>query len=189
MSKTDLDVIVVGDGPGGLSAALFLAKSGLHVVVHGQDKTAMHWALLKNYLGLPEIMGSDFQRVAREQVTALGARIEASRVEKVAQVAGGFEVTLEDGKTSTARFVVLSEGKSPKLAHQLQLASEASGAVKVDINGRTSLAGVYAVGRLARPDRSQAIISAGDGAAAAIDILSTLKGEGVQDWDSPPEQK
>jgi thioredoxin reductase len=44
-------VIVVGDGPGGLSAALFLAKGGISVTVYGEDKTAMHWALLKNYLG------------------------------------------------------------------------------------------------------------------------------------------
>ena len=34
--------------------------------------------------------------------------------------------------------------------------------------------------------RSQAIISAGDGAAAALDILSTEKGEDVLDWDEPP---
>ena len=46
---------------------------------------------------------------------------------------------------------------------------------------------VYAVGRLARPTRSQAIISAGDGAAAAIDILSIIQDKPVQDWDSPPE--
>jgi thioredoxin reductase len=61
--------------------------------------------------------------------------------------------------------------------------------LSVDVNGKTALPGVYAVGRLVRPKRSQAIISAGDGAAAAIDILSALKGEPVQDWDSPPEKK
>jgi flavin-dependent dehydrogenase len=38
------DVIVIGDGPGGLSAALFLAKNKMDVVVFGEDKTAMHWA-------------------------------------------------------------------------------------------------------------------------------------------------
>jgi thioredoxin reductase (NADPH) len=42
---------------------------------------------------------------------------------------------------------------------------------------------VYAIGRLARPTKSQAIISAGDGAKAAIDILSKLAGKPVQDWD------
>jgi len=70
-----VDVIVIGDGPGGLSAALFLAKNGLKVAVYGEDKTAMHWALVRNYLGLPEILGSDFQRIARQQVTRHGAQL------------------------------------------------------------------------------------------------------------------
>ena len=184
-----MDVIVVGDGPGGLSAALFLAKSGLDVTVYGQDKTAMHWALVKNYLGIPEIHGSDFQRTAKEQVRSLGAKIEEARVEQLEKSANGFEATLEGGRKVSARFVVLSEGKSPRLAQQLGLTFDEQSGLKVDINGKTSVEGVYAVGRLVRPQRSQAIISAGDGAAAAIDILATVKGGPVQDWDSPPEKK
>jgi thioredoxin reductase (NADPH) len=183
-----MDAIVIGDGPGGLSAALFLAKGGLKVRVYGQNKTAMHWALLRNYLGIPEILGSDFQRIAAEQVRALGAELVEARVEKVAQTPQGFQVTLESGDSLDARFLILSEGKSPRLAQQLGLESGEKG-LRVDLNRKTSLEGVYAVGRQVRPDRSQAIISAGDGAAAAIDILSTLRGEPVQDWDSPPEQK
>ena len=183
-----MDAIVIGDGPGGLSAALFLAKGALKVRVYGQNKTAMHWALLRNYLGIPEILGSDFQRIAAEQVRALGAELVEARVESVRQQSGGFEVTLEDGAKASARFLILSEGKSPRLAQQLGLDFGEAG-LAVDINGKTALDGVYAVGRLARPQRSQAIISAGDGAAAAIDILSRVKGEPVQDWDSPPEQK
>jgi thioredoxin reductase (NADPH) len=62
--------VVVGDGPGGLSAALFLAKNGHTVTVYGQDQTPMHHAHLRNYLGLPDISGSDFQAVAREHATA-----------------------------------------------------------------------------------------------------------------------
>jgi thioredoxin reductase len=184
-----MDAIVVGDGPGGLSAALFLAKSGLDVTVYGQDKTAMHWALVKNYLGIPEIHGSEFQRVAKEQVRALGAKLEETRVDALAKVASGFEATLEGGKKVSARFVILSEGKSPRLAQQLGLSFDEQAGLRVDINGKTSVDGVYAVGRLVRPQRSQAIISAGDGAAAAIDILSIVKGGAVQDWDSPPDKK
>ena len=52
--------------------------------------------------------------------------------------------------------------------------------METDRNGATAVPGVYVVGRLARPGRSQAIISAGDGAAAAIDILSKEKGRGVR---------
>ena len=181
------DVLVIGDGPGGLSAALFLAKGGVQVSVYGQDKTAMHWALLKNYLGVPEITGSDFQKIARKQASDFGAKLIDARVDQLSKQDSGFEATLEDGTKTTARFVILSEGKSPRLAQQLGLKFDETEGLEVDINGKTAVPGIYAIGRLVRPKRSQAIISAGDGAAAAIDILSTIKGQPIQDWDSPPK--
>lgn len=179
------DAIVIGDGPGGLSAALFLAKNGKSVVVYGQDKTAMHAALLKNYLGIPEMTGSEFQSLARQQVEGVGARVENARVTSVEQSGDGFTVQLEDGSQASARYLVLSEGKSPKLARELGLEHDAETGLETDNNGKTSLDGVYAVGRLVRPGRSQAIISAGDGAAAAIDILSREAGKAFADWDTP----
>ncbi|HEY8946133.1 MAG TPA: FAD-dependent oxidoreductase [Polyangiaceae bacterium] len=180
-------VVIVGDGPGGLSAALFLAKAGTEVIVYGQDKTAMHWALLRNYLGIPEMRGSEFQRIARDQVTTFGARIEPLRVESASKAGDGFQLRLENGDTVEADYLILSEGKSPRLAQQLGLSFDEKNGVTTDVNGRTAVARVYAVGRQHRPGRSQAIISAGDGAAAAIDILTEVRGEPFTDWDSPPE--
>jgi thioredoxin reductase len=184
------DVIVIGDGPGGLSAALFLAKNKLDTVVFGQDTTAMNYALLKNYLGLPEMLGSDFQKIAREQVTKFGARVREGRVEKLAAAkggGGGWQVTLEGGETHTARYLILSEGKAPRLASQLGLDFHAETGIATDRNAKTKLDTVYVVGRSARPGRSQAVISAGDGAAAAIDIISRERGESFLDWDEPPK--
>lgn len=181
-----MDVVIVGDGPGGLSAALFLAKNGLSTVVYGQDKTAMHWALVRNYLGLNEIHGSEFQKLARLQVGRFGALLQDRHVDAVARSDSGFTVTLEGGEQVSARYVILSEGKSPKLAQELGASFDGQRVV-TDKNNLTSVPGVYAVGRSARPGRSQAIISAGDGAVAAIDILSREKGQDFSDWDSPPK--
>jgi thioredoxin reductase (NADPH) len=181
------DVIVIGDGPGGLSAALFLAKNQIDVVVFGQDKTAMNYALVKNYLGIPEILGTEFQRIARAQVSGHGAKLRGDAVESLGAAGDGWAVTLEGGERLTARYLVLSEGKGPRLAKQLGLAFDEANGIATDRNAKSSLDGVYIVGRSARPGRSQAIISAGDGAAAAIDILSRIKGESFVDWDEPPK--
>jgi thioredoxin reductase len=182
------DVIVIGDGPGGLSAALFLAKNKLDVVVFGQDASAMNYAHLRNYLGIPEIGGIQFQAIARKQVSDLGARLREELVDKVAALGDGrWAVSLESGDRLTARYLILSEGKAPRLARQLGLVFDEEHGIATDKNAKTSLDTVYVVGRSARPGRSQAIISAGEGAAAAIDILSREKKVSFVDWESPPK--
>ena len=178
--------IVVGDGPGGLSAALFLAKNGEDVTVFGTDETAMHYALLKNYLGIPEITGTDFQATARSQAEAVGVRLRSERVDSAATAGSGFAVMLEDGETVPADYLILSEGRKPALAQSLGVAEDERGIV-TDRDGRSSVDRVYVIGRAARRERSQAIISAGAGAVAALDILSAEQGKNVQDWDSPPK--
>ena len=179
-------IAIVGDGPGGLSAALFLAKAGETVTVFGTDETALHYAYLYNYLGVAAISGSDFQRVARDQVTSFGAEMHAGRVATISPADGQFRLATEDGIEVTADYLILTEGKNPALAESLGLEKTEEG-IAVDREYRSSLDRVYVVGRSARPRRSQAIISAGAGATAAVDILSRESGKDYQDWDSPPD--
>ncbi|HEX9855485.1 MAG TPA: FAD-dependent oxidoreductase [Acidimicrobiia bacterium] len=182
-------VIIVGDGPGGLSAALFLAKNGHDVVVYGQDKTAMHFAELHNYLGIEKILGSDLQAIGRHQVRSFGGTLVDAAVASVEKTDAGFKVTLEDGPDDTSSYVILTEGKNPTLATALGIRLDEAGRAVVDQDGRSSVDRAYVVGRTARPTRSQAIISAGAGAAAALDILAREAGKDVQDWDSPPKDE
>lgn len=178
-------VTIVGDGPGGLSAALFLAKNGHEVKVFGQDETAMNYAYLHNYLGIPEIDGTEFQKIAKGQVTARGAEIIEEEVTSAA-INTTFTV-VTDTASYESDYLILTEGKNPELARSLGVDADDDGAIAVDENYQSSIDKVYVVGRSVRPKRSQAIISAGAGAVAALDILAREEGKDIQDWDTPPK--
>ncbi|HUG75336.1 MAG TPA: FAD-dependent oxidoreductase [Acidimicrobiia bacterium] len=180
-------IAIIGDGPGGLSAALFLAKNGHEALVYGDDKTAVHYAHLHNYLGVPNTGGTDFIDIARAHTESHGARFLTERARDVVPSPTGLSVISESDETQAFDYVVLNEGKTPVIATALGLEVDDSGAVLVDSEQRTGLPRVYAVGRMTRPKRSQVVISAGAGAVAALDILATEAGEDIQDWDTPPK--
>jgi thioredoxin reductase (NADPH) len=181
-------VVIVGDGPAGLSAGLFLAKKGIDTIVCGQDATAMHYAHLHNYLGIEDLGGSDFQVVARRQVSAYGADLRDAEVTAITprEDGEGFRVQAGDEEVA-ADYVILAGGKQAQSLAAALGAERDGGRVPVDGEQRTVVDRLYAVGRVARPDRSQAIISAGAGAVAALDILSREAGRDVHDWEGPPQ--
>jgi thioredoxin reductase len=174
-------VLVVGDGPGGLSAALFLAKNDIDVDVFGTDDTPMHKAMLYNYLGIPEMTGSKFQQVAREQVAGFGANLHETKVASIEKTDGGFKVSTDDGAEHEGDYLIIAVSNKGLID---QAGMERDGGVaKIDQNGRTNVDDAYAVGWAARSQKIQAIISAGDGAAAALDIMSKEAGKDVHDFD------
>jgi len=181
-----VDVVVVGDGAAGLSAALFLAKNGLEVVVLGEDKTDLHYAYLYNYLGVKEIHGDDLARLGREQAASFGADLQEGHVTVVKRSDEGFHVETEDGRGYDAKYVVMASGADTRMLRDLGAQIERN-IVQVDRDGRTTVENLYAAGRITRRIKIQAVISAGDGAAAALDILSKERGRDVRDFDEPPK--
>ncbi|MFO0744130.1 MAG: FAD-dependent oxidoreductase [Myxococcota bacterium] len=178
------DVIVVGDGPAGLSAALFLAKNGLAVEVYGKNESWVHKALLKNYLGFSRIRGPEFMRLARQQVEDAGGSVIDAEITAILKSDEGFEVQASDGQSSFAKFVILAAGAKTKLASQLGIKTDDKGYVIADRSGRTNVDHLWVAGWSTRADKVQLAISVGDGAAAALDILSIEKGKDFHDFDS-----
>lgn len=186
MPEFDSDVLVIGDGPTGLSAALVLAKNDLKVDVLGKDETAMHKAHLYNLLGSDDEPGKEWIHNARRHVIGRGAHIHDQSAAKVATRAGGFRVETEEGNAFRARYLVLATGRDATLADQLGVDKDGE-VVRVDLRGRASKPKVYAGGWLTRGHQIQAAISIGDGAAIALDILSTEKGKPFHDFDTAPK--
>jgi thioredoxin reductase len=179
------DVLVVGGGPAGLSAALFTEKNGLDTAVYDTDGTWMHKAHLFNYLGIDSMDGTEFMEVSREQVEGFGVDIHDAEVTAVSHDDGDFTVTTDDGEAS-APYLVLATGADRSLAEALGCAFDGD-LVDVNLSMETSVADAYATGAMVRDQEWQAIISAGDGGAAALDILSKEEGEHFHDFDTPAD--
>lgn len=107
------DVIVVGAGPAGLSAALMLGRCRRSVVVfdNGKPRNAPSHAL-HGYLTRDGIAPADFLRLARDELVKYkSVRIRDERVAGARCRPGdGFVVTLESGETIAARKLLLATG-------------------------------------------------------------------------------
>ena len=180
-------VSIVGGGPAGLSAALFTQKNGLDTRVFDADGTWMHKAHLFNYLGVGSADGSAFMETARNQVDSFGVdRHQGEAVDSITETDDGFVVETGDGEYETD-YVVLATGASRELAEKMGCAFDDDDTVDVDLSMRTNIENVYATGAMVRAEEWQATISAGDGAAAALNILSDVKGEHYHDFDVPAD--
>jgi thioredoxin reductase (NADPH) len=111
------DVVIVGAGPAGLSAAVYGASEGLRILVideGGIGGQARSSSLIRNYLGFPKgVSGSRLAEQAYEQALAFGANfVFMHRATVIARSEDGLSVTLADGRLVTGRAVILATGAS-----------------------------------------------------------------------------
>jgi len=116
-NHAQFDTAVVGQGPAGCSAALYLCRAGLKVAVVGKDSGALERAeKIENFYGLTKpVRGIDLVKRGRRQCKALGARLlddEALSLDW--REDGGFELPLASGTTLAARAVLLATGKAKR---------------------------------------------------------------------------
>jgi thioredoxin reductase (NADPH) len=111
------DLLIVGSGPAGLSAAVYGASEGLGVVVvdaAGIGGQARSSSLIRNYLGFARgVSGSRLAEQAYDQAAALGANfVFMHAATALARSGDGFALTLADGRSIRARVVILATGAS-----------------------------------------------------------------------------
>ena len=89
------DVIIIGGGPAGMSAALNLLRSGKSVLILEKNNFGGQIAnspRVENLPSIKEISGADFASEFFDQVTALGAEFELEEVLEVKKVGNTFKV-------------------------------------------------------------------------------------------------
>jgi thioredoxin reductase (NADPH) len=115
LEERDFDVVIIGSGPAGLSAAVYGASEGLRVLVvdeGGIGGQARSSSLIRNYLGFPMgVSGSRLAEQAYAQAVVFGASfLLMHRVTALARSGQGLTVSLEDGRRVGARAVILATG-------------------------------------------------------------------------------
>ena len=105
------DVVIIGGGAAGLSAAVTLARSLRSVVVvdAGEPRNAPA-AGAHNLLGREGIPPLDLLAQGRQEAEGYGAQIRSGRAVGARRVDGGFEVDLGRGETVRARRLLLATG-------------------------------------------------------------------------------
>ena len=182
------DIIIIGAGPAGASAALFAAKAGKKTLMIDNDKGMTKGAWVENHYGVAEISGPELVETGIRQAQKFGSEIATGTVVDIKNNETGIEVQTEENGSYSAKHVIVATGAVVALAEKVGLATipgqepRIKSVFEVDKNGKTNVEGIWAAGTCAGVS-VHTIITAGDGARVAINIISELNGERYVDHD------
>lgn len=181
------DVVIIGAGPAGASAGIFTAKAGKKTIILDNDKSVTKRAWMENHYGAPSISGPDLVETGKNQAKKFGAEIVQNDAASIKKENDHLVVVTDNGEFE-AKHVILATGMSVELGEASGVATKPGTEPRikaifdVDHNGKTNIEGIWAAGTCAGVSM-HTIITAGDGAKVAINIISELNGERYVDHD------
>ena len=107
------DVIIIGGGPAGLTAAIYAVRAGLSTLVLEANQLGGQVAVsaeVDNYPAVPHTMGWVLANSMAQQVQAMDVPIQYARVTALERTEAGFRLRVEGGEDLTCRSVILANG-------------------------------------------------------------------------------
>ena len=163
------DIAIIGAGPAGIAAAIYLKRAGINPVIYEKAKIGglLHNAnLVENYPGFPGgICGSELVRLFKEQLSSLDIHISSGEVKNASYNNGKFHL-LVDKKELKSRALIVASGTKPK---------------KLGISGESELSGrklFYEIKDIPPPTKNDTVVIIGGGDCAfdyALNLANEVK--------------
>lgn len=111
------DVVVIGAGPGGLTAAMYASRANLSVLILDRGiygGNLNNTATIENYTGFKNVKGPDLAKKMYEGATQFGAQYAYGTVTKLEDQGQTKKVTTDMGDTFIAKAVVIATGSGQR---------------------------------------------------------------------------
>ena len=111
------DVIILGSGPAGLTAALYAARANKKTIVLGGARLGGQMAGIATLENYPGFLGSGLElaEFMKKQAESFGATVNFVSAKNISGDAkSGFVVSCDDGKEYNGRSVIIATGASPR---------------------------------------------------------------------------
>ncbi|TMC44216.1 MAG: cyclic nucleotide-binding domain-containing protein [Chloroflexi bacterium] len=114
---TNLDLIIIGGGPAGLTAGLYAARADMKVVLLDSKDVGgeiLNTELIEDYPGFESVTGAELAKKMADHATKFGLKIDTYKPVKEIRSDGDRKiVTLEDGTELSAYAVIVTVGGEP----------------------------------------------------------------------------
>ena len=120
------DLIIIGAGPGGVTAAIYAKRSNLDLLIFEKNcvgGNVVNAFEIENYPGVGKIVGADLSINFLNELDALGIEVNYEEIHKIEKVDNHFKITTTDDVTYEAKKVLLALGTK---ARKLNLDNEDS---------------------------------------------------------------
>jgi thioredoxin reductase (NADPH) len=112
------DVVIIGSGPAGLTAAIYAARANLRPLIFEGLQPGGQLTItteVENFPGFAHpIEGPELMDAMREQATRVGASVEINMVESVDLLQRPFKLTIDSGDEVFAKSLIIATGASAK---------------------------------------------------------------------------
>ncbi len=117
--KTLYDVIIIGSGPAGMTAAIYCARKGLNTLIIGKEVGGQvsKSAEIDNYLGFGFSTGNDLVSAFKEHVKKFDniKHVHNILVKAIKKQGKNFSVKDAQGKTYSAKALIIASGRNPRM--------------------------------------------------------------------------